>query len=281
MHAAAAAAVPFNIPMAHIGGGEITEGAIDDSLRHSLTKLSHLHFVYTKEYARRLERMGEEPWRITVCSAPNLDNARLFRLLSAKELEQAFPFRLSQPLLLVTFHPVTRELDRTQWQVSELMAALEASDLAVVITAPNADPGNQVIRESAARWVAGRPNAWMVENLGPRAYFSMMALAAAMIGNSSSGIVEAASFKLPTVNIGTRQQGRARAKNIIDVGYSRQEILSGIRRAVSPEFRDSLRGLSNPYGEGEGAPKILSVLKQTELGDRLLRKRFYEPGDGR
>lgn len=279
MHAAVAAALPFNIPVAHIGGGELTEGAIDDAFRHSITKLSHLHFVYTEQYARRLERMGEEPWRIVVCGAPALDNPKAMPLLAARELEQRYGFRLDPPALLATFHPVTLELERTEWQVGELLAALAESGMPVIFTAPNADSGNQAIRRRLQEFVAGRKDRWLVENLGTQAYFSLMALAAAMVGNSSSGIIEAASLKLPVVNVGTRQQGRARARNILDVGYARAEVLAGIRRATAPGFRAALRDLENPYGRGDAAPRIVAALKSVELDDRLLRKRFWE-GEG-
>lgn len=276
MHAAAVATLPFNIPVAHIAGGELTEGAIDDSLRHSLTKLSHLHFVQTEEYARRVMQMGEEPWRVQVCGSPALDNLKTLPRLPAGELEKRTGARLAEPFLLVTYHPVTLELADTGRQIAELLAAIEASGLAAVFTMPNADPANATIRRAVEQYVSGHKRAWAVENLGTQAYFSMMALAAAMVGNSSSGLIEAPSFQLPVVNVGMRQDGRVRGQNVIDVGYGREEILAGIRRAIAPEFRAALRGARNPYGEGNAAARIVETLKNVPLDPKLLRKRFQD-----
>lgn len=276
MHAAALAALPFNIPVAHIHGGEITQGAIDDALRHSMTKLSHLHFVSTEEYARRVLQLGEEPWRITVSGAPSLDNLHSVDLLEMDELEAQYGLRVERPLLLVTFHPVTLEYEQTGWQTGELLAALDMSGLPVVFTLPNADTGGRIIARMLREFVRTHPSAQIVDNLGTRGYFSLMALVAAMVGNSSSGIIEAPSFKLPVVNIGARQQGRVRAANVIDTGYERGAILKGIRKAVQPEFRESLCELVNPYGCGRASDKIVERLKNVVLDDRVIIKRFYD-----
>ena len=276
MHAAALAALPFKIPIAHIHGGEVTEGAIDDALRHSITKLSHLHFVSTQEYARRIEQLGEEPWRIMVSGAPSLDNLHQLELLSKDALAAKFALRLAPPPLLVTFHPVTLEYEETEWQISELLAALDASQMPVVFTMPNADTSGRVIIRMIERFVETHESAQIADNLGTQAYFSMMSLAAAMVGNSSSGIIEAASFKLPVVNIGTRQQGRVQPANVIDVGYQREAILKGIRKALQPAFRESLRNLVNPYGEGNAAVKIVEHLREVVLDGRLVTKKFHD-----
>jgi UDP-hydrolysing UDP-N-acetyl-D-glucosamine 2-epimerase len=276
MYVAALAALPFKIPVAHIHGGEVTRGAMDEALRHSLTKLSHLHFVATAEYARRVEQLGEEPWRVTVCGAPALDHLNSLVLMSAAELEFRFPLRLTGPFLLVTFHPVTLEYERTEWQVGELLAALETCGLPAVFTRPNADTGNRTIVRMIKDYVATHLSAQMVDNLGTRAFFSLMSLAAAMVGNSSSGIIEAASFKLPVVNIGARQEGRVRGANVIDVGYDRLEILKGIHRAVQPEFQKNMTGLVNPYGVGQAAAIIVEKLASVALDDNLLKKSFYD-----
>ena len=276
MHAAALAALPFKIPIAHIHGGEVTEGAIDDALRHSITKLSHLHFVSTQEYARRIEQLGEEPWRIMVSGAPSLDNLHQLELLSKDALAAKFALRLAPPPLLVTFHPVTLEYEETEWQISELLAALDASQMPVVFTMPNADTSGRVIIRMIEHFVETHESAQIADNLGTQAYFSMMSLAAAMVGNSSSGIIEAASFKLPVVNIGTRQQGRVQPANVIDVGYQREAILKGIRKALQPAFRESLRNLVNPYGEGNAAVKIVEHLREVVLDGRLVTKKFHD-----
>jgi len=277
MHAAAAAAVPFGIPLAHIHGGEITLGAMDDQFRHSLTKLSHLHFAATKEYAGRIIGMGEEPWRVTVSGAPGLDNLRRMRLLSKRQLEKSYGIDLSMPAILITFHPVTLEQDNTEIYIDHLLEALvRLRGCHFVFTAPNADPGASAIRKRILRFVGSSERAFFVENFGTQGYLSMMARAAAMAGNSSSGILEAASFRLPVVNIGTRQEGRTRGRNVIDTGYGARQIGAAIALALSKEFRASLRGLKNPYGDGKAASRIVSVLRDTRL-DRLAPKRFCEP----
>lgn len=274
MHAAALAALPFNIPVAHIHGGELTQGAFDDALRHSITKLSHLHFVSTEDNAKRVIQMGEEAWRVTITGAPGLDNLKNIQLLEVDELKLRFNLKISNRFLLVTFHTVTLEYKKTEWHIKELLATLESMELPVIFTMPNADTNHQIIRREIENFV--RKNSWaqVVENLGTQAYFSLMSLAAAMVGNSSSGIIESASFKLPVVNIGTRQEGRIRAQNVIDVNYSREKILEGIRKATSDEFRRSLKDIVNPYGIGNASEKILECLKQVTLNDRLICKQF-------
>ncbi len=276
MHAAAVAAVPFNIPLAHIGGGELTEGAIDEVFRHSLTKLSHLHFVSTDDFARRIVQMGEEPWRVTVCGALGLDNLHEVKILERADFALRYGPDLKDDFLLVTYHPVTLEARDGQRYITELLAALKESGMRILFTMPNPDAGNQLIRQAVGRFVQETPRARAVENLGTQDYFSAMKSAAAMVGNSSSGIIEAASFRLPVVNVGTRQKGRPHSRNVIDVGSSAAEVLAGIRRAVSPAFRESLRDLQNPYGDGHAAPAIMSVLRRVALDDALLRKRFAD-----
>lgn len=275
MHAAALAALPFKIPVAHIHGGEITQGAIDDALRHSTTKLSHIHFVATEEYARRVIQMGEEPWRVMVSGAPSLDNLNSITLLSRQELGALLGIRLDEGPLLVTYHPVTLEYEQTEWQVEELLRALETFDLPMIFTFPNADVSGRVILSMIESFVKKYSSAHLVANLGTQAYFSVMAIAAAMVGNSSSGIVEAPSFKLPVVNIGSRQQGRICGKNVIDVGYSCEEIQKGITTAISQDFREGLANLMNPYGDGQTAERIVGKLRTIKVEDDLLFKRFY------
>jgi UDP-N-acetylglucosamine 2-epimerase (non-hydrolysing)/GDP/UDP-N,N'-diacetylbacillosamine 2-epimerase (hydrolysing) len=276
MHAAVVAALPFNIPVAHIGGGEITEGAIDDALRHSITKLSHLHFVATHEARRRVVQMGEEPWRVIVSGALSLDNLCSMKLLTRQELEERFGLKFNDSPLLVTYHPVTLEYEQTEWQVGELLGALNASALPIVFTMPNADTNGRVVARMLEGYAKVCPQAQMVANLGTQGYFSLMALAVAMVGNSSSGLVEAPSFGLPVVNIGSRQQGRTRPANVIDVGYSRHEIVTGIKKAISAGFREQLRGLQNPYGDGRASDVIVKHLKEVSLNHRLVIKRFVD-----
>jgi UDP-hydrolysing UDP-N-acetyl-D-glucosamine 2-epimerase len=264
MLAGALAAVPHFVPLAHLHGGEVTRGAIDDSFRHAISKISHLHFTSTEEAARRLRRMGEEPWRITISGAPALDR------LDADQV------KTSEDYLLVTYHPVTREPGREVAQAEALITALRRVERPCVVTAPNADPGNEPIRKRLRRFCRQTPTASYYESLGADAYFRMMSSAAAMVGNSSSGILEAPSFRLPVVNIGTRQDGRLRAKNVIDCGYDAGGIVRAIRKALSPVFRESLRGMKNPYGDGRASERIVKRLETVPLDDRLLRKEFAE-----
>lgn len=278
MFAAAVAAMPFKIPLAHIHGGEITEGAMDEAIRHSISKLSHLHFVATEEYGQRVRQIGEEPWRVVVSGTPSLDAVRSLIPLSRDELEARVGLDLGESPLLVTYHPVTLEYERTAWQVEQLLTALEKSGLSVVFTAPNSDVSGRTIHRMIQEYVRTHPRACFLANLGSRAYLSLMRCAAAMVGNSSSGIIEAASFELPVVNIGTRQKGRVRGGNVIDVEYEAEAISRGIAKALSPEFRSSLTGMKNPYGDGCAAERIVRVLAEVGLGDRLLVKRFCDLG---
>jgi UDP-hydrolysing UDP-N-acetyl-D-glucosamine 2-epimerase len=276
MFAAAIAALPFKIPLAHIHGGELTEGAIDDAFRHSMTKLSHIHFVATNDYARRVRQLGEEPWRITVSGAPSLDNLASIHILTKHEIELKYNVILDSRPLLVTYHPVTLEFERTEWQIEEMLSALRLANMPIIFTTPNADTSGRIINQKIHEFAKEYNNAKVFTNLGTQGYFSLMAESAAVVGNSSSGIIEAPSFKLPVVNIGNRQNGRVKAKNIIDVGYLCEDILGGIRRATSPEFREGLRDLSNPYGNGNAAEIIVKRLKEIPLNDELIAKRFCD-----
>ena len=276
MYAAAVAALPFKIPVAHIHGGELTQGAIDDALRHSLTKLSHLHFVATEEYGRRVKQLGEEPWRVTVCGALSLDNLREIKLLSKAEIEQRWKLKLETSFLLATYHPVTLEYEQTETQTREFLGALEAVQMPAVVTLPNADTSGRIIIQLLREFAAAHPRIQLVDSLGTQGYFSLMKLAAAMVGNSSSGILEAASFKLPVVNIGTRQQGRMRPRNVVDVGYLRQEVVAGIQHVLSAVFLTGLADLQNPYGDGHAAERIVNKIKEPVPAGRLIRKEFCD-----
>ena len=245
MHAAAAAAVPMNIPMAHIHGGELTFGAIDDSFRHSITKMAHLHFVTTKDYGRRVIAMGEEPWRVTVSGAPSLDKLARQKLPDRQAIEQRFSIPLDPAPLLVTYHPETRQ-QIAGYGIEELLAALAGTDRPMVFSAPNADPGQQAVRTAIDAFMRGRANAYFVENFGYEYYFGMLASAAAMVGNSSSGLVEAPSFRLPTVNIGDRQKGRTRAANVLDTPAERSAIAKALTTALSPDVPAQARRSGEP-----------------------------------
>jgi len=275
MLAATVAALPLRIPIAHIGGGDLTEGAIDDSIRHAITKMSHLHFATNEESANRILQMGEEPWRVHHVGNPGLDGLAEEGLSTPEEIEAALGFAMNPPPLLVTFHPVTLELESVDCQVLALLEALDQSAERIVFTMPNADAGGRKVGRVLQDWIDRRSErATMVASIGRELYFSLMHHARAMVGNSSSGVVEAASFGLPTVNIGTRQRGRLRSENVIDVGNRASEIADGIGKALTPEFRAVAKKATNPYGDGKACERILSVLWSLPERERLLRKRF-------
>ena len=265
MHSAVVAAVPFNIPIAHIHGGELTEGAIDDSFRHSITKMSHLHFVSTETYARRVRQMGEE--RVVVSGALSFDSILATDFLSKADLSNQLGITFEEPILLITYHPVTLELDSTEEQIEELLAALEEQKGTLIFTYPNADPGNQIIIEKVQEFTDNHSNAYFFKSLG-RAYYSLMKLASVIIGNSSSGITEAALFSVPVVNIGNRQKGRMKGANVIDTVCDRLEIKKAIDKSFSLDLQ-----LTNPYGDGQAVDRIISRIKQPE---NLLVKRFKD-----
>ncbi|HYR89085.1 MAG TPA: UDP-N-acetylglucosamine 2-epimerase [Terriglobia bacterium] len=275
MLAAVVAALPFNIPIAHIHGGEITEGAIDDCIRHAITKMSHLHFVATDEYRQRVIQMGEQPSRVIVSGAPTLDNLSALNLMNREEIERVYGLSRSSPFLLVTYHPVTLDHSSTQSQITEVISALEATSLDVFFTYPNADTSSRTIVREIQEATQRSHRMKVANSIGTRAYFSLMSHAAAMVGNSSSGIIEAASFRLPVVNIGSRQKGRTRPTNVIDVECNREGIEKGIRRALSGEYRQSLETLINPFGDGRASERIVATLKSVDL-NTLIHKQFHE-----
>jgi GDP/UDP-N,N'-diacetylbacillosamine 2-epimerase (hydrolysing) len=276
MLAAAVAALPLRIPLAHIHGGELTLGAIDDAIRHAITKLSHIHFAATTEYARRIRQIGEEPWRVHVTGSPAIDSIQSFEPIPKTVLDQEFGVDLCRALL-ITYHPVTLEDEaRNRDSLANLLAALSQSGYSLLFTYPNADSQNSEIIERIKDFVGTRVHARFVQNLGHRKYHSVQRYVAAMVGNSSSGIIEAGTFQLPVVNIGIRQQGRVRGAHVVDVNTSQQEILQGIRTATSPAFRRLLANTQNPYGTGQSAERIVSLLKSTEIGQTLIMKKFID-----
>jgi UDP-hydrolysing UDP-N-acetyl-D-glucosamine 2-epimerase len=276
--AAVVAALPYTIPVAHISGGEITEGVFDDVIRHSITKMSHLHFVALNEYRDRIIQMGEEPWRVTVTGEPGLDNLKEISFLAPIELEKIVGLPLNSAPLLVTLHPVTLDPGETLRSIAALLAALEELAMPVIFTYPNADTGGRIIIERIEHFVQTHPSARVVVSLGAQGYFSLMNCSAAMLGNSSSGILEAASFDLPVVDIGDRQRGRIRGPNVVHAEPDRESVLRAARAVLSPSFKSGLRSLKNPYGDGNAAQRIMEVVKRTRLGRTLLVKRFHDLG---
>jgi UDP-hydrolysing UDP-N-acetyl-D-glucosamine 2-epimerase len=282
MFAAALAALPLNLPVAHLYGGELSLGAIDDCFRHALTKISHLHFVATQDYAQRVIQLGEEPWRVTVCGALSLDNLNHMELMSQQDLANDLGLPLEPAPLLVTFHPATQEPGQAGFQIKELLSALEETAQPTIFTMPNADAGGREMAGFIQNFVDRHDWANVRDNLGTRRYFSLMALSATMVGNSSSGIIEAPHFRTPVVNVGSRQNGRVRAANVLDVQCLRNEIIKAIGQAISPSFKATMNDMPNPYGGGNVAKTITEHLNDVAIDQKLLFKGFYDiSGAGR
>lgn len=280
MLAAAVAALPLALPVAHVHGGEVSEGAMDNQIRHAITKLAHLHFASAEIHAHRIAHMGEETWRIHAVGAPGLDRIATTEPLSRDALARELDLPVDGPWLLVTFHPVTLEYRETASHVEELLAALEKTDGTLVVTYPNADTSGRLIIERLEEFAARHPRRCrLVRSLGERRYLSLLRHADLMVGNSSSGLIEAPSFGLPVVNVGARQRGRLRGANVIDVEPARDDILRGIEAALAPAFRARARAAPNPYGDGHAAPRIVDVLRTVPLDARLVQKRFSETLD--
>ncbi|MBI4370273.1 MAG: UDP-N-acetylglucosamine 2-epimerase (hydrolyzing) [Elusimicrobia bacterium] len=276
MYPAALSALPFRIPVAHMAGGELTQGAIDDALRHSLTKLSHLHFVAIEEYRRRLMRMGEEPWRVTVSGSLAVDHIRISKRWTGAQTARHFGFILGEPSALITYHPETLDHVPVKDRIESVLRTIEGErSLQCLFTYPNADAGGRSIIEAIERFCSRHPKSKMIKNAGPIGYFSLMSAVNLMVGNSSSGIVEAPSFQLPVVNIGKRQDGRMRAANVIDCDYDLVHLRLALRRAQSQQFRRRLSGLRNPYGDGQAASRIVERLARISDFESLILKKFY------
>ena len=276
MYPAVVAATPFLIPIAHMHGGEVTLGAFDDSLRHSMTKMSHLHLVSTETYARRVRQLGEDPRYIHVVGAPGLDD--LSRLDPADDniLEREYGFVPGQTNVLVIHHPETRAWESTGHDAEELFTALKSLDANFVIIRPNADTANSAIQNAITEFCQGNERARTPVILDRRLFLSVMRAAAVMIGNSSAGIVEAPSFRIPVVNIGQRQAGRVRAQNVIDCPAEAGAIRVAIEKALSPVFKASLAKMRNPYGDGQSAERIADILATFPLDRELMAKRFID-----
>lgn len=277
---AVASAVPFRIPVAHIHGGEATEGAMDELFRHAITKMSHVHFTATEKYRNRVVQMGELPDNVFCFGAPGIDNIYKLNLLDKIELEKELGLPENSKIGVVTYHPVTLEEGTSESQISELLRALrDFSEIYWVFTLPNADTSGRIIIKIIDDFVKHNSDKGIFfSSLGQLKYLSLLKYADVMVGNSSSGLIEAPSFELPVVNIGDRQRGRIRGENVIDITECKKEtITKAIKRAISPEFRTSLKGIKNPYGNGSAVGIIVKKLKTISLNDKLIKKKFnYE-----
>jgi UDP-hydrolysing UDP-N-acetyl-D-glucosamine 2-epimerase len=272
MHAAVVAALVMKIPVAHLHGGEISEGAIDDALRHSMTKLSHLHFASTPDYARRIRQMGEEAWRVHHVGAIGLDNLRATRVLDRAKFGASLGWDVPAQFVLFTYHPVTLAWRDSAEECADILIAVDRVGLPVLFTGPNADAGGRALDRLVRDYAARHSGCCYVNNLGLVRYYSAMTYATMMLGNSSSGIIEGASFNLPVVNVGDRQAGRLRPANVIDSSPRPKEVEAAMRRAM--KTRAAGRRFKNPYFVGGAAERIVKVLLHAPLDGRLLRKKF-------
>jgi UDP-hydrolysing UDP-N-acetyl-D-glucosamine 2-epimerase len=272
MLAPASVALALRIPVAHIEGGEISEGAIDDAVRNALTKMSHIHFTSTHAARERVIAMGEEPWRVHRVGAPSLDHLRRRTLLTREQIESQLGIELKHPTILLAYHPVTIARDTVR-EADALFTTLHELPDQILFCYPNADAGSRDLIQRARSFAASREASHVFVNLDALAYWSLLKQIDVLVGNSSSGIMESASFALPTVNVGLRQQGRERARNVIDAAPDVRAIRDAIATAKTPDFRRSLQGMTNPYGEGVASEKIVEVLTTVPLGEKLLLKR--------
>ncbi len=273
---AVAAAMVARIPVAHLHGGEATEGLVDEAIRHSITKMSHLHFVAAQEYRDRVIQLGEQPDSVHLVGGLGVENIRRLELMSRDELESSLGLRFGQRNLLVTFHPVTLEESTAEAQMTALLEALETlDDTRLIFTLPNADSGGRVLIEMINDYVEHHPEAYAFTSLGYRRYLSCLAYVDGVIGNSSSGLTEVPSFRKATINIGDRQRGRLQSASVINCAPARNEIEKAIRRLYSDEFAQVLKGAVNPYGDGWVSDKVVEVLKSVPL-DGLLKKKFFD-----
>jgi len=272
MLAPASVALTLRIPIAHIEGGDISEGAIDDAVRNALTKMSHIHFTPTQKAMQRVIAMGEEPWRVHFSGAPSLDHLRRSLIPDKQQVAKNLSLDLDKKWLVVAYHPVTL-LEQTTAEVDALFNALENRIEQIIFCFPNADMGSHQIMDRVTGFCNCHSNAQVRINLDPVSYFGLLASADLMIGNSSSGIMESPSLDLPTINIGLRQLGREQASNIIDVAANESEITKAIDIGMSESFKQSIRDTVNPYGNGHAAEKIVEVLSELPSKEQLLFKK--------
>jgi GDP/UDP-N,N'-diacetylbacillosamine 2-epimerase (hydrolysing) len=276
--ASATAALLCNVPVAHIHGGETTVGLMDEAFRHSITKMSHLHFVATNEYRSRVIQLGEHPSRVFLVGALGVENAMQTELLGRESLEQQLDIEFSERNVLITFHPVTLEHETYEIQMLELLKALsKLESTTLIFTHPNADTGGRTIIRLIEEFVAKHDHSYVFPSLGQSNYFSLIKMVDLVIGNSSSGLIEVPSFKKPTINIGDRQLGRVRGESVIDCAPRESDILNALQIAYSEEFGRTLVNNANPYQIDGTKDKIVNVLKSVNLHE-IQKKHFYDLG---
>ena len=273
MLAATLAAVIHRIPVAHLHGGDTTEGAYDNQCRDAITKLSHLHFPALREHGERIKAMGEEPWRVLAVGALALDAIREFMPKSVDQLSKALRIAFGQAVVVVAYYPETLSELSAEQQIEEVLAAVEPLDVDILLIGPNADVGHEAVREALAALASNRPGTVLAPALSQTRFWNVLTHAAVLVGNSSAGIIEAASFGLPVVNVGDRQKGRVHARNVLDVPTQRDAIAAAVQQVLDPDFREGLAGVVNPYGDGCAAEQIVAALLKLPDRPTLLRKR--------
>ena len=275
---AAAAALLARIPIAHIHGGESTEGAVDEAIRHSITKMAHLHFVASDQYKKRVIQLGEHPENVFMVGGMGIDNIKRLKLLNRKKLESDFGFKFGKKNLLITFHPATLDSESAEIQLQELLLVLHRlQDTQLIFTMSNADANGRALIKMVKDFVAIHENAHAFTSLGQLRYLSCIAQVDAVIGNSSSGLLEVPSFKKGTINIGDRQHGRLQSTSVIQCEPTQKSIKNALNKLYSSTFQISLKSVVNPYGEGGASEKVFKIVKSKQL-DRLIKKSFYNLG---
>lgn len=283
--AAVLAATGLELPVAHLHGGELSEGSLDDATRHCITKLAHLHLVAADAYAQRVVQLGEEPWRVHVVGAAGLESILALEPLTREQLSETLGLAgRERPLISLTLHAASlnpdHSLDTANAVITAIDDVLAGTEGSVVLTLPNDDPGSEVIRRRLLEWSQGAPRVHAFESLGQLRYLSLLRHCDAIVGNSSSAVLEAPAFRLPAVNVGSRQQGRIQPANVISVPAEREAVGNALRRALDPAFRRSLEGMSNPYGDGNVSRRVVRVLADAPPAADLRRKRFFDLPDG-
>lgn len=272
---AATCAMMMNIPIAHMNGGESTEGAIDEQIRHAITKMAHIHFSGAEYYKERIIKMGEEPWRVFNVGEAGIENIKKLEFMSKQQIEEELNVKFNKKIFLITYHPVTLDVDNIEEQIDNLLETISKFNAIYIFTYPNADFGSKIIIDKIKRFIKENKNANVFYNLGQKRYLSLLNYVDVMIGNSSSGIIESPIFKLPVVNIGDRQKGRLKNKNVIDTGYSKSDIYSGIYKALyDKKFKDNLEQMKNLYGDGTTSKQVVHILKSIEINKKLISKKL-------
>lgn len=266
------------IPIAHLYGGETTEGAIDESIRHAITKLSYLHFTSTEEYRKRVIQLGEHPDRVYNVGGIGIENVLNEKLLTKKQLEDSLGIDLSKPYGVVTFHPVTLENNSSEIQISSLLEVCkEYKDMNFIITKANADAEGRIINQLIDQYEQKNENIYAFTSLGLTKYLSALKYAKLVIGNSSSGLLEAPSFNIPTINIGDRQKGRLQGNSVINCEPNKDSIRSAIEVSFTEQFMNQAKEAVNPYGDGNTSDKVVDIIKEYILNDKInLKKKFYD-----